>query len=165
MRLFIAARPDAASIDELQRMQDLLCKENPDGRKVSAENLHMTLAFLGEIDDPQMIEKIVSWIRTSGFQRQSLLVKEYECWRNLIVLRLENSRCFEEYVSSLRDFLAEHEIRFDGKPFRPHITLLKKAGRLPDSNDFTGDARIVFEAAALFESKTVSGRLIYTEIS
>ena len=48
MRLFVAVRFGGAALDELCRTRDALTRIKLRGRMTARENLHLTLAFLGE---------------------------------------------------------------------------------------------------------------------
>ena len=49
MRLFIALLLDGAARDQLRAMQRALGQRDPGARLTRPENLHLTLAFLGEV--------------------------------------------------------------------------------------------------------------------
>ena len=55
MRLFIAINFDENMLDALTEIQDDLRRCGVKGHYTPRENLHMTLAFLGENDDPEEI--------------------------------------------------------------------------------------------------------------
>ena len=55
MRLFIAIRFDNKILDALSRFQASLKKLGVTVRFTPRENLHLTLAFIGEIDDPEAV--------------------------------------------------------------------------------------------------------------
>ena len=76
MRLFIAINFNENMKYALLKMQNELKKSGVKGSFTREENLHMTMVFIGENDDPGKIEKIM-WnvsfkafpIRISGFRR------------------------------------------------------------------------------------------------
>ena len=53
MRLFIAITFTEDMLDALSEIQDDLRRSNVRGSYTPRENLHMTLAFIGEYDDPE----------------------------------------------------------------------------------------------------------------
>ena len=55
MRLFISIRFDNKILDALSRFQASLKKLGVTGRFTPRENLHLTLAFIGEFDDPEAV--------------------------------------------------------------------------------------------------------------
>jgi 2'-5' RNA ligase len=55
MRLFIAIEPDEAAIRHLQRMQNAL-RDLINARWTPAEQLHLTLKFLGDTPDERILE-------------------------------------------------------------------------------------------------------------
>ena len=59
MRLFIAIRlSDEMRKALVQCMHDLK-KQGVEGNYVPAQNLHMTLAFIGEYKDPDKVKKVM----------------------------------------------------------------------------------------------------------
>ncbi|MBO5598883.1 MAG: hypothetical protein J5943_09835 [Oribacterium sp.] len=75
MRLFIAINFNENMNYALLKMQNGLKRTGVKGSFTREENLHMTMVFIGENDDPRIIEKImrnVSFkaftIRVSGFR-------------------------------------------------------------------------------------------------
>ena len=61
MRLFIALNFKPSGQTELVKLIDTLQKEGVSGRAIPQENLHVTIAFLGECDPDQIpvIEEIL----------------------------------------------------------------------------------------------------------
>ncbi len=99
------------------------------GRAVPAENIHLTLAFVGSvaverIDD---LRDIGASIRADRFQ---LDLAETGCWKRSAVGWVAPDHVpapLETLVLELRNCLTGAGFPVDDKPFSPHVTLLRKA--------------------------------------
>lgn len=127
-RLFFALWPDAATRAGLVRWQQTLLPLCG-GRAMHAEDVHLTLAFLGDmpLDDLPGVAVVADRVHAEGFE---LHLDHAGCWRhNRIVwggTEVPPPR-LEALAQRLRAQLTAAAIAFDGKPFVPHITLLRKA--------------------------------------
>ncbi|HIG95569.1 TPA: RNA 2',3'-cyclic phosphodiesterase [Candidatus Woesearchaeota archaeon] len=69
IRCFIAIDLPQESIEEIQRIQTLIKKQNLVGGKYTApEHLHLTLKFLGEIS-PEQVQAVQEKLKTLAFKR------------------------------------------------------------------------------------------------
>ena len=69
-RIFIAIEFPDEVISEVARVQEILETRNFIGKMTELENLHLTLKFLGEVEDEKLekIKKALSEIEFSGFE-------------------------------------------------------------------------------------------------
>ena len=67
MRLFIAICFDENMLDSLTEIQDDLMQCGVKGNYTARENLHMTLAFIGDYDDPEQIEEVMQNVPLRSF--------------------------------------------------------------------------------------------------
>lgn len=65
MRLFIAIRLDDSIRDALTEVQAALRRHRVGGNCTKIENLHLTLAFIGECGDP---DRVLEVMRTVPFE-------------------------------------------------------------------------------------------------
>ncbi len=99
------------------------------GRPTRVENLHLTLAFLGSVEDERAagVERAANEVAP----RAATLVLDQPgywkhnriAWAGASVVPLE----LESMVSELRSALARSHIGFDSKGFVSHVTLLRDA--------------------------------------
>jgi 2'-5' RNA ligase len=151
MRLFIACPPNASLQEEIMRWDDWA---KPEGRIVPQENLHVTLAFLGE----QEPDPVVEALRQIPFSAAPFETKQLALWKNALVLQGKTDKRLDQYVSQLRDTLKQAGIAFDAKPFHPHITLARGCKKMP--NPFPKAAGSL-NKVVLYQSINEKGRLIY----
>lgn len=126
-RLFFALWPDA----DLSRAINCLGQEaqGHGGRLHHPADLHMTLVFLGPVDSEQLpcIERIAAGIRAEPF---GLSLDRIDYWPRPRILLLGSSETPEPLaalVKGLQAGLVECGFRPEKRPFRPHVTLARKA--------------------------------------
>ena len=129
MRLFIAIRLSDAMKDALTVAQDEMYAHGVRGNFTTRENMHLTLAFIGEYPDK---EQVMDALLSVSFSSFSICLKGMGCFRDLWWAGMEESAPLTAVVRRIRRALAENEIPFDRKRFSPHITLIRKAtGLMP----------------------------------
>ncbi|MBQ9240623.1 MAG: RNA 2',3'-cyclic phosphodiesterase [Duodenibacillus sp.] len=124
LRTFIALQPQRPQRDALAAFAKSLCRDT-DARPVRAENIHLTLAFIGELERPLAVtlsealvqaqfKPIPPWPLTRLGRFGSILW----CAGDALPQLLEAS-------VSVRDLLEALQISYDKKRFAAHITLAR----------------------------------------
>lgn len=75
------------------------------GSFVSSDHLHMTLVFLGNIEDEQIIHQLISLVQNFDFGEVILKPGLFEQWRDLLVLRFDENRELSIKVQNLKEQL------------------------------------------------------------
>ena len=160
MRLFIAIRLSDDMKDALVHAQNELYDCGVRGRFTAEENLHLTLAFLGEVPDA---EPVLDALSTLSFAPFELRLEGMGCFGDVWWAGLKESAPLEALARRLRRVLAEREIPFDRKRFSPHITLIRSAsGKLPGLQ--LRPAAMTVSAVSLMRSDRGKRGMIYTEL-
>lgn len=137
------------------------------GRPVAAANMHMTLAFLGDVSEQKerALRLLADRIRQPAFQ---LHLNDAGQWPRPGVVWLgcrQAPRGLLQLAALLRSQAARSGCYQSPQPFHPHITLLRGATRpvaLPPANfDWTLSA----ERFALYESRWEQGKTRYQQIA
>ena len=130
-RLFFALWPDA----EVRQQFASIAEQIPAkyGRHVSACNLHITLVFLGNIDEEQKecVQAHASQINCSPVE---LNLDHLGWWKKPQVVWLAPSSTpveLETLAGKLAGSATRCGIRVDERPYRPHMTLLRKVRKNP----------------------------------
>ncbi|MBR0207874.1 MAG: RNA 2',3'-cyclic phosphodiesterase [Oscillospiraceae bacterium] len=123
MRLFIAILLDKNVRDGLRGMQNELRRRGVEGNYTRAENLHLTLAFIGEYPNPDAVLDAMALARFEPF---ALRLGGAGSFGDTWWAGLEANEELDALVRRLRRALADKGIPFDRKPFRAHVTLIRK---------------------------------------
>lgn len=131
-RLFFALWPDDDLRQRLVQCRDALTVPG-DGRPVAAENIHLTLAFLGRTDACQRdcIEAMANAIRCPPFE---LRLNRSGYWprpRVLWIAPAEMPEALTRLATALHSGAEGCGLKLDTRPYRAHITLLRKLARPP----------------------------------
>ena len=164
MRLFIAIRFPENVLAELARIQREMKKQGVSGNFSRAENLHLTLAFLGEVKAPRAVSEAMKAVEVPPME---LTLGESGRFRGLYWAGLEENPTLFSYTEALRAELKEREIWFDEKAFRPHITLVRRAryeGEGPMPQVPVRKESFEVQKVSLMKSENIGGKLTYTEI-
>ena len=160
MRLFIAIRLSDAMKDALTAAQDEMYAHGVRGNFTTRENMHLTLAFIGEYPDKEQVMDALSSVSFSSF---SITLKGMGCFRDLWWTGMEESAPLTAVVRRTRRALAENEIPFDKKRFSPHITLIRKAtGTMPGIQIDTVSMPV--KSISLMRSDRGKRGMIYTAV-
>jgi RNA 2',3'-cyclic 3'-phosphodiesterase len=125
-RLFLALWPDAAGRAALLAWQRAV-RWPPAARLTSAQNLHLTLHFIGAVPAARVPELAAGVARPCpAFE---LLLDRFEVWpRGVAVLQPATVPApLTTLVDELADALKALALPVESRPFRPHATLARHA--------------------------------------
>ena len=166
MRLFIAINLNDEMKDALMDIQDTMRTYGVRGKETPPENMHLTLAFIGEYDDPERVKEIVESIEIRPFE---ISLSGIGAFGDLWWVGTNNSAPLMAVSRRLRRALAEAGIPFDRKKFSPHITIIRRArGAL--SKEAAGEITDVIAASmtvdhiSLMRSDRGKYGMVYTEL-
>jgi len=138
-RLFFAAWP---SPDIQRSLGRLARKLGPEcgGRPVPARNIHLTLAFLGNVPRERLpqLEELAAGIAASSF---ALAVDCLGYWRHNRVVWAGAGQCPEALqglAAGLSGKLTAAGFRMEKRAYVPHVTLLRDARRAPVQSAMPG---------------------------
>lgn len=169
MRLFIAVNFDEQTKDKIVSVQNRL-REHGKGNFSFRENLHLTLAFLGEVSRKQVesVKKAMEQVhvpkmeltfdRTGYFKRNGGDIWWIGLRKNDTLIKMQR-----ELTEALRD--AGFDI--ENRPYKPHLTL---ARRVVLRNKLEQDALLgsqfstEADAISLMLSERIDGKLTYSEL-
>ena len=100
------------------------------------QHIHLTLVFLGNIDIIRLenLKQSMQSITAKPFQ---LLLDTVCYWKHNQIVSLQPSQpCNEllELVNKLEIALTNAQFTYDERPYKPHITLIRKATHPPQTN-------------------------------
>ena len=165
MRLFLAVLLDEKMKNALRGVQNELRRRGVEGNYTRAENLHLTLAFIGEYPDPEAVTQALEGLCFAPF---SLTLGGLGSFGELWWAGLEASGELDALVRRLRRALADAAIPFDRKSFRPHVTLIRQPRFRTDPRLDTlrvPEAETRVERVSLMLSTRGKNGMIYTELA
>lgn len=161
MRLFIAI----GLSDEMKKtlvvcMHDLK-KQGVEGNYVPAQNLHLTLAFIGEYDDPARVKKVIESVPLPQIR---LSISGKGNFGNILWAGVKGNQKLKTYVKDLRTALKDAGIPFDDDKFVPHITLIRKTVAKKPYEVHLSKAEMTVGKVSLIKSEMKNGKVMYREI-
>ena len=130
MRLFFALWPPRETARALADWAAEVQRQSG-GKVIATENIHLTLAFLGEAD-PQVA---IQAARRAVGQKHALPIETAKYVRRnemVWVAPVNTPPALAELVASLHGALKAASFRLEERPFAAHATLIRKA-RMPKS--------------------------------
>jgi len=161
MRLFIAVRfspeIEALLLDAVRQVREQVCS----GNFTRPENLHLTLAFIGESERLPEVKEAIDKAATAAFP---LTVGGGGRFGSLYWVGVEQHPALARLTASIRRELELRKVDFDRKPFKPHITIARQVeAERPLALDVPRLSMTV-RRVSLMKSERLSGRLVYTEV-
>ena len=164
MRLFIAIRLSDEIRNGLAEIQSFLRNRGVSGNFTKLENLHLTLAFIGERPAP---EGVLDAMRGVPFAPFRIRLDGFGSFGDLYWCGIGENNGLSAYVKRLRRALAGNGIPFDRKRFSPHITLIRRAA-FDRNRGFPGvtvpDVSMDVDRVSLMRSDRAKSGMVYTEI-
>lgn len=160
MRLFIAVLLTDKMQQTLTGTMHMLKKAGVKGSYVPKQNLHLTLAFIGETGDSAAVKEAMKQVKYRPFR---LSFSELGTFSNLLWVGLRGNQGLSAAVKDVRCALDEAGIGYDRKKFVPHITLIRRmTGKwqsLPAPKD-----EMTVNSISLMKSEVREGKRVYTEL-
>ena len=159
MRLFIAInfspKIKAYLMDTMNDLKD----NGVLGNYTKIENLHLTLAFIGEVNTAEPIKRIMDGF---SFKKFSIKLKNSGNFRDILWAGIDDNIHLKKLAYLLQDKLRENGYDIEKRSFKPHITLVRQADKIIKPSVF--EASMPVEYISLMKSERINGRLTYTEI-
>jgi len=136
------------------------------GRPVPADNLHVTLAFLGSVPERRLGELAQIASAAARGSRLEIAFDRLELWQAahlLCALPAEPPPPVIALARGLQDQLAARGFAPDLKPFRPHVTVVRKVSR-PGRSEKMHPVVWSFTELALVESRTLPAGALYSVV-
>ena len=164
MRLFFGLQPDTQSALDIIDWRERSLP--PMARPVPVDNLHVTLAFLGQVQDRYLEElfDLADKIHSGPFE---LRINQLGFWSKPKILWIGPDE-IPQPVSRLAKMLGNVRkrmgFRADKKEFLPHITVARRCEMPPPASALQPDFTIYFDRFTLFESSRIKSGLYYRAI-
>lgn len=161
MRLFVAIDLPAELKDALASVITSLKAQGARANFTRRENMHLTLAFIGET--PRASEAIAA---LEGVKALPFRVgpEGSGCFGDLLWVGVRRDPDLQRLAEKVRDALRGAGIRIDPKPFKPHITLARRLDCAGKPEVEVPRVTAPVGEFVLMRSDRVDGRLVYTPV-
>ena len=131
VRLFFAIWPDKETRMQLGWLTGRLASVC-EGRKTKAENIHLTLVFVGEVSASQVdaLCRAADEIEGHGVKAFDLAIERICVWKRKNIVYAEISEIPQpliDLVEALQSRLSLAGFSLEERPYKPHITLMRNA--------------------------------------
>jgi 2'-5' RNA ligase len=162
-RLFFAVKPGGLFLKALEAVSGELKSLLRNASFVPVQNIHLTLCFIGETDKTESIKAAAAGV---AFEPFDLEIDKLGVFRgDLIWIGLKSSDALFSLSAAIRAKMRDNGISFDPKPFKPHITIARRADIRSDLS-FTSvnipKASMRCDKFGLYRSERSEGKQIYT---
>lgn len=140
MRVYIAIDFENQVKDYFDKITCSIKKHFTHGSFTRKNNLHMTIRFIGEVDDVEIdkikrvLDKVVENISPFELQLSNLGIFTRKK-TNILWIGLKENPVLSHIHKELATLLKEEKIRFYDKIFMPHITLGRRVELTSDSTN------------------------------
>ena len=125
------------------------------------ENLHLTLAFIGETFRVEEIQKALDKVNSMCFEMDIVGSGHFG---SLFYADIEKNKELVALVENIRCVLTKMGILIDKKPFSPHITLAREVVCAKKPVLYIERTKVPVKGFSLMKSERINGKLIYTKI-
>ncbi len=164
MRLFIAVLFNDEILQGLEKVQSEFRRRGVTGNYTKKENLHLTLAFIGEYPDAR---KVLDAMRKMRFEPFQVKLKGIGHFSDLWWAGIGAGGELPQIAAQLRKLLSEADIPYDGKRFSPHITLVRRTEGITEEEAESvriPSCGMTVKKISLMRSDRGKNGMIYTEI-
>ena len=123
MRLFVAIQLSDEMKKAVTGTLHTMKQKGIRGNYVPLQNLHITLAFIGEMKDPDAVKEALSGISIKPFR---LSFSDMGTFGDLLWVGMQGNQGLSAAAKSVRDALDAAGINYDRKKFTPHVTVIRK---------------------------------------
>ena len=161
MRLFVAVQLSdelkGAVTGTLHEMKKVGVK----GNYMPIQNLHLTLAFIGETKESTAVKEA---LQTVSFKPFRLSMSELGAFGDILWVGMKGNQGLNGLAKDVRAALDNAGIAYQKDKFVPHITIIRKAaGKWQQVSAPKGEMMV--KKFSLMKSEQKNGKTVYTEVA
>lgn len=163
MRLFIAINFDKNFKDGLIKLREELRSQSISGNFTLDENLHLTLAFIGETKNIQGAKNAMDRA-FSELKPFSICTEKTGRFSDLWWVGIKENKSLNSAAENIQRELIASGFSIEKRKFKPHITIARQIAA--KEKIFLNPLRLKMDVGriSLMQSSRISGKLCYTEI-
>ena len=143
--------------------QDGLKEYGVRGNYTQPENLHLTLAFIGETERVEEIKAAVDAVKFEPFVIRTGKMGCFNGRSRVVWLGIEGEDKVKAIAQQLRRNLDQRGIDYAKGKFSPHITLVRQPSEMSFDIDVESESMTVSKIYVM-KSERINGRLVYTAL-
>lgn len=166
MRLFISVDFTEEILNVLTDSMKQLKKQSVSGGFTRHENLHLTLAFIGETEEKD-VEKVIRCMEKIKMQPFEMSISGSGRFGDLWWVGIEKNEKLAQLADQLRKEIRSADLPVDGKKFNPHVTIARRVKPVRSHDDITlkvPRTTMTVNGFSLMNSERIAGKLTYTEL-
>ena len=161
MRLFVAIQLSDEMKKSITASLHDMKQKGIKGNYVPLQNLHLTLAFIGETDEPGKVKDALKNVQIKPFK---LSLSEMGTFDDLLWVGIKGNQGLSAAAKTVRDALDSAGITYDRKSFEPHITIIRKlSGNWKQIPAPKGDMMV--KKVSLMKTTFKDGKPVYSEVT
>jgi len=161
MRLFIALHFSEEVRHLLIRTIEELKCQSVSGNFTRPENLHLTLAFLGETSQAEAAKNAIDQSVVPAF---SMTVGGFGHFGSLYWVGIEPNQQLNDLAEKLQSTLCRGGFQIEDRKFKPHITVARQVRTNSRPRVIVPNVTMPVNRLSLMESERIDGKLVYTEL-
>ncbi len=167
MRLFVSLNPGENEKDVIEQYMLKLKKAGASGNFSRRENLHVTLAFIGETERQRDIERVMDAAEAEAFVYRLSSLGRFKSGPggDTVFIGVEDMGELFKLACSVSEGLKKAGFRLDGRSFKPHLTIGRNISGF-DSIRHIPAPQLEIRASeiCLMKSERLRGVLTYTSL-
>jgi len=161
MRLFVAIHFSPEVRRVLLNAMDEIRRGARRANVTRPENLHLTLAFIGETNDIRGAREAINGIACPAF---GLVVGGAGRFGDLFWAGISDNPALAALAETVQSDLRARGFAIERRPFRPHITLARQVRSDGPLRLLIPETAMTVARVSLMKSQRIGGRLTYTEV-
>ena len=128
MRVFVALQLPDKTRQTLSRSAETLRHFDKGGKFVPAANYHITLSFLGEVADDDLIYVQAAMDKVAHMTAPTMAVSQISVLRasDIVCAKFRYDKALTELHEALAEELESRRFTVEHRAYRPHVTLVRK---------------------------------------
>ena len=160
MRLFVSIQLSEELKDAVTGTLHALKKQGVRGSYAPKQNLHLTLAFIGETQEAAAVKEALRGLEFKPFR---LGLADLGTFGDLLYVGVKGNQGLSAAAKSVREALDAAGIGYDRSKFVPHITAVRRmTGNWKTVPAPKGEMMV--RKISLMKSEQKDGKRVYTEI-
>jgi len=161
MRLFVAIHFSPEVRRVLLDAMDEIRRNARQANVTRPENLHLTLAFIGETTDIRGAREAIDGIAGPTF---GLVVGGAGHFGDILWAGIAENPALAALAESVQNALRARGFSIERRPWRPHITLARQVRSDGPLKLSIPETAMTVGRVSLMKSERINGRLTYTEV-